>query len=339
MKNLIVLILTTALLGACSAEDTNHGIPVLQSQYISKADAEKQILSILNTPITNTRAEDLFDRKNITSSFTKDYTYYINGKKQNCDLYVFNIGSNDGYAAIISDIRTDQLLVLTDEGKLDEDDPRLNAIFPPINFLTNEPDTLDHDSIQLEPYVVYGDWTFTTVGYNNYLYPNPLGGNIMEKFGLTKVHWLQHAPYNTYCPLVDGVPAPTGCVATATAIFLSHFEYPSAYSGYSFNWTGMKQYPDANDLSTTYQNQVARLMEILGRPENLDVNYGSTASSSNLNKVPRTLDNLGFTAPGTFCDYNLDFILYDINFGKPVLVQGKPADGSDGHAWIIDAYS
>ena len=344
MKKIFVLIAVAAGFFIACSTDSIEQQPVLkqQSRYITKEEARKQVLDLLNVTGGSTRSDALFEGKNITSSFTRNYTYYVNGEEQNCDMYVFNFGDNDGYAAILSDVRTDQLLVLTSEGHLDEGETNFDDILPPVCYFNSEVlDTMDHDDTYLsDPYDVYEPWETTVVGYGYYSYPNPTnpstfcGGN----FGLTKVHWYQDAPFNVYCPVISGQHAPAGCVATATAMLLSYYEYPSSYNGYSFNWTEMKKYPEAEDLDVTYQNQIARIVEILGRSENLDMNYQIDQSGSNITKIPRTLNNLGFSAYGSVSDYNVDFIRYEINFANPVIVSGKPLNSDDGHAWIIDAY-
>lgn len=38
--------------------------------------------------------------------------------------------------------------------------------------------------------------------------------------------WNQQAPYNTLCPKIDGVAAPTGCIATAMAQIMYYYKYP-----------------------------------------------------------------------------------------------------------------
>lgn len=50
------------------------------------------------------------------------------------------------------------------------------------------------------------------------------------------------------------------------------------------------------------------------------------------------LQSLGYYYNGMTCAYDLDNVLYDINFGNPVIVQGKPGNDENGHAWIMDAY-
>lgn len=344
MKKLLLLISIAILfIIACSTEGgEKQSVAKRQAHFISMDEARSQVIDILNIPSTGSRSNSFFGGKNITSSFTRNYTYYLNGREQNCDMYIFNFGDNEGYAAVLSDVRTDQLLALTTEGRVNEVETDLDALFPPLSFYEmEEPDTIDHGDSLLypEPFDEYGEWTISTTGYGLYSYPNPNGeGNIAANFGMTKVRWHQEAPLNCYCFTDGGQQAVAGCAASALAILLSCYEYPNSYEGYSFNWSEMKRYPEAEDLSSTYQNQVARLMEVLGRSQNLHMNYGITSSGSSLNYVPQTLNNLGFSNTGTVTSYSLNDVINEINAGYPVIVSGKDQDGNNGHAWVIDAY-
>ena len=51
--------------------------------------------------------------------------------------------------------------------------------------------------------------------------------------------WGQYAPYNQHCPDVFGELAPTGCVATAMAQIMYHYQFPQqtrkAIHGYPSN--------------------------------------------------------------------------------------------------------
>lgn len=340
MKKIFVLIaVVTSMFVACSTDEVeNTSVMKKQSRYISKAEAQKQVLDILGVTKGSTRADALFEGKTITSSFTRDYTYYLNGKEQTCDMYVFNFGDNDGYAAVASDVRTDQLLVLTNEGKLEENSPSLDELFPPLEFGEEEPDTIDHpDTLLTEPYDVYEDWTVSTVGYSYDFYPSP-SGNILLGLGLAKAEWHQFSPFNNYCFTASGAHAPTGCVAVATAMLLSCYEHPTSYGGYTFDWPTIKATPDSIYMSSNAKDQIARLMEVLGRSENLDMTYDVNASTSSILNVPRTLQNLGFTNCGYIIDYNLDHILLEIGFGYPIIVRGQGQNDNYGHTWLIDAY-
>lgn len=61
--------------------------------------------------------------------------------------------------------------------------------------------------------------------------------------------WNQTAPYNLFCPTINGTQAPTGCVATALAIVMKHNQWPDKGSGMTFQYT-TEQYK--RTLSATY---------------------------------------------------------------------------------------
>ena len=61
--------------------------------------------------------------------------------------------------------------------------------------------------------------------------------------------WNQQAPYNTLCPEIDGVAAPTGCVATAMAQIMYYYKYPATSKGTGIY--SVTTYKDKNDKEGT----------------------------------------------------------------------------------------
>ena len=64
-----------------------------------------------------------------------------------------------------------------------------------------------------------------------------------------KTSWSQPAPYNTLCPEIDGVAAPTGCVATAMAQIMYYYKYPATSKGTGIY--SVTTYKDKNDKEGT----------------------------------------------------------------------------------------
>ena len=61
--------------------------------------------------------------------------------------------------------------------------------------------------------------------------------------------WNQQAPYNTLCPKIDGVAAPTGCIATAMAQIMYYYKYPATSKGTGIY--SVTTYKDKNDKEGT----------------------------------------------------------------------------------------
>ncbi len=106
--------------------------------------------------------------------------------------------------------------------------------------------------------------------------------------------WYQYAPYNKYCPTVNGDGTATGCVATAFSIAMKYRQWPDKGTGsYSYEWN--KETLSANfdvtyqwdDMLLTYEtgkytdtqgDAVATLMYHIGVLSNMD--YGTGGSGA-----------------------------------------------------------
>ena len=111
--------------------------------------------------------------------------------------------------------------------------------------------------------------------------------------GYCPVKWGQEYPYNYYCPTEDGQNTLTGCVATAVAQLMCTYRYPDSYNGYEFDWQEMIDSKKIIEGTARFDgrtyflgepdagmHQIARLMQQLGLPENLDMNYGKHGSGA-----------------------------------------------------------
>ncbi len=169
--------------------------------------------------------------------------------------------------------------------------------------------------------------------------------------------WDQGAPYNAFCPVIDGVKAPTGCVATAIAQVLYTYKYPERLTSdisytkegnsYSltaaecgdFGWSDMKQTYGAADDATP----VARLMQACGYAASM--NYKAQVSSANMGTLMSGLINyfdydrtmrLESREWYTLGDWQ-QIIWDELSKGYPVCYTGSaPAGGA--HAFVVDGY-
>lgn len=106
-------------------------------------------------------------------------------------------------------------------------------------------------------------------------------------------------------------------------------------------------YPDAADMA-------ARLVADLGRPENLNMNYGTSSSGAYSGYAPRTFRNFGYTSADEMRAMTSEFRT-SIRKGYPVYMAGNvPAENSSfdlslgistaqveygsGHAWVVDTF-
>lgn len=131
--------------------------------------------------------------------------------------------------------------------------------------------------------------------------------------GYCPVKWGQEYPYNYYCPTEDGQNTLTGCVATAVAQLMCTYRYPDSYNGYEFDWQEMIDSKKIIEGTARFDgrtyflgepdagmHQIARLMQQLGLPENLDMNYGKHGSGAYMKSILRTLENFGYAKGAIF---------------------------------------
>lgn len=64
-----------------------------------------------------------------------------------------------------------------------------------------------------------------------------------------KTNWNQDTPFNNLCPRINGSAAPTGCIATAMAQIMKHYQYPATSKGTGIY--SVTTYKDKNDKEGT----------------------------------------------------------------------------------------
>ena len=243
--------------------------------------------------------------------------------------HVFNFANNGGYAIMSGDSEMPSLIALTNSGSFtgtgNTGNPGVDFYFHGMGDF-NGKNPFDPTLGPNYGYTItYGEWTNT----------------VYKPGGYCNVTWNQWGPYNDYCPKIDGKTPPTGCVATAVAQIMAVHEFPSSYNGYTFNWNAMTAFPFAGQCSYTGKENIARLMQQLGLPMNLDMNYTLKSSRAATENVPRTFLNFGYLSGGNVIVYDTDKIVYELLNGYPIYVSGYAIRTIDpntsetvGHAWI-----
>ena len=184
---------------------------------------------------------------------------------------------------------------------------------------------------------------------------------------LLKCHFNQDKYYNDKCPLVDGEPAVTGCVATAMAQIMYYYQWPKqttdtipcytsstrnidmpAIPVMTIDWDNiLEQYNSWEDYSDKQIDAISSLMLLCGTSVKMDyaTEHGSEASVSNADIALRSFfDYDDFTVYLKRENVELDIwiqMLYDeMNSGRPVLYSGSTWKGIEliGHAFVLDGY-
>jgi len=92
--------------------------------------------------------------------------------------------------------------------------------------------------------------------------------------------------------------------------------------------------PTATSCTADAQNQIARLMEQLGSSQNLSANYGLNATGAPMHRIPRTLENFGYSNGGSYLPYDTTAVVNELSTGHPVLVEGW-TENVEGHCWLL----
>lgn len=199
---------------------------------------------------------------------------------------------------------------------------------------------------------------------------------------LGAIEWDQMPPYNMYCPVTiggtshgqyNGGRAATGCMTTALAQIMAHYQHPAhGYGSLEFEvnegmnkvlWTaniyqntyawdrmGNNKNEFAKDASGNYDKSdpgvdgVAKLMRDLGLA--LRTTYGPASGASDGRIIPALANYFDY-------DYstmamvqrrltgNEDFerqVLEELQTGRPIYFAGLPGPNIGGHAFVCDGY-
>ncbi len=335
-KSVVVFIACVTFVACSDTVDDSLPVPVQEEETVIEDnpfaitidEAEKTLEEILAHDCeSTTKGGGISQIKRIKSRYTiggeSNVTRAASGEggiAQHPRVHVFNFDDNGGFAIMGADKRGAPMLVLTESGELT---PGMTINNPSVAA------AIAHaEAVYAQMIVEAGcDTTYVTSGVVvSAIVKDSL---VVNRHGQCPVNWGQGYPYNQYCPIdaTTGQQSVTGCVATAVAQLMAIHKYPSFYGAYTFNWNSM--------IAGTDDDGIAVLMLLLGDTGNLNMLYGSNGSAANLANVVQTMQNFGYSHPGTYANYDTDAILNSVVSGQPVLIGGVNAS-SVGHAWLGD---
>lgn len=306
------------------------------SHEVTQAEARQSLEKIVfDLKIPSTRGGEQKRMPPITSVYSTGRAAEATRSGEEIEPYfhIFNFGRDEGFAIMSGDDRVEPLLALTFKGE-----------FTPETEIDNPGFEIAYS--RMEDYYVQRVATYSPDDARVGILPDSMPGKDQIGFregepfnvyyemplGHCPVKWGQRGPYNRYCFTTDGLKAVTGCVATAVAQLMAIYKYPSGYNGYTFNWNDMI----SSSPSATGVDQIARLMQQLGLPHNLNMNYGAViyndSSSAYARDIPHTLENFGYTDGGSNVSYNTTEVATELKAGYPVLISGR--DDDSGHQWL-----
>lgn len=228
--------------------------------------------------------------------------------------YLINYENEGGFAVVADDDRVRPLHAISDTGSLHMSDTINNKGLA--QFFSSLLPAVD-TTIVVGPIKPWIDPVNPPI--------KPTISKVLVKPILTEFvrKWHQDYPFNKYCD-----NNAVCCVALSCGMVMSAFEWPSSYNTYSFNWADIK--------TNHYNDGLAHLLRELGRPQNLNVNYGYDASSAIFDDCLRTFVNLGYQQP-KIGSFSLGTVIDYLEKGQPVLIDGRVVGNYYyGHAWVLD---
>ena len=170
--------------------------------------------------------------------------------------------------------------------------------------------------------------------------------------------------YNMYCPVVNGVHCPTGCVATALAQIMHYYRFPvQPRMSRSYSWNGQTLGLNFDTMTFDYslmpnritnsstqaqRREVSKLGYAVGIAMKMD--YGTDGSGAYSGTVPRAMaDYFKYKGNKTLLDRNgngdtsyVNKVRQELKRQRPVYMHGSSASGSGahaaGHAWVCCGY-
>lgn len=335
--------LLTGILFACADDDLQPDATVPkprgnQTTVVSIDEAQTTLERTLSEMQQQaTRSGETFEPRRIANKFSSGSPVTRSGGEVEPFLHVFNFEDNRGYAIMSGDSRVAPLLALAETGAMTPDAEVENSGVAV--FLGNLKGYFNREIETHENLIA----SAAADGYTTEI--SPWGGWYTPMhYGYCQVQWGQRSPYNKFCP----PKTPVGCSATAVAQLMTLYKYPSGYNGYTFDWDLMRKHikyvPPLWEWSyIPAHDAIARLMQQLGLPGNLNMNYGTVESTSSTNNVPITLRNFGYSSGGTIRSYTTELAVGELNkplpeLGYPVLIRGDDTRNgnsySGGHIWL-----
>lgn len=175
---------------------------------------------------------------------------------------------------------------------------------------------------------------------------------------LLKTEWGQQEPFFYKTPVINGIHAKTGCVATAMSQLIYFHKFPTQgkqdifsfdnfsfdFASHTFDYAKMKEkYNRTDNASDPAVEEVASLMYACGVTANMD--YGVDSSSGNFSLIPGALnewflyplDGMGMLLKDFFTLEEWEEIVYEeLSEGRPVLYMG--GNGESSHVFVCDGY-
>lgn len=276
--------------------------------------------------------------RSVSTDATIEYVVSRNSRSEaDTLLSIVNFADNQGFVIITDKAEVPEILAVTDDGNLIpdlNDNPGLQQYLDNAEAaLSTLPRRGPGGSTPLDPtrpFLFDTESVYDTIS------------TIPPK---VQVRWGQYAPYNRFCPIIDGVQAPAGCAPIAAAQTMTYFKHPLSFTWdvdgsqttISLNWIEINKHignakyglPELCYDSEATHNTTGKLIRQIG--ENMDADYGKFSTGVRPSMVPPAIRTFGYTAT------DLRSFSNDDNYnGSSIWIFCGWTDGAEGHAYIVD---
>ena len=284
-----------------------------------------------------------------------------------CGLYAFNV-EGGGYVIVSPDERAASILGYSDSGNIDPENMPENMRA----WLQGYAEEIAF--IRGTRYEVRGtEETRGTEEARGARY-EVRGASRTNIAPFIMTHWDQFEPYYNECPMDGSDHSVTGCIATAFAQVMYHYQYPNATTkeipayttrtrgfyreavsaGSSIDYSNMQtaygwyNHDGSGWVQATYTPAqgaaVAKLMAMIGNGVEMDYTAYSSGGNSEL-MVPTLTRYFGYDNQTTqrlirasYSDSQwLDILYHELQNGRPIAYSGVTS-GNGGHTFLIDGY-
>jgi hypothetical protein len=267
-------------------------------------------------------------------------------------LYIFSKNGNNGFVIVSGDYRAREVLGYSDTNSFD-----------PQNIPDNMKDWLSFYEAEIQQLKssnqsTSGSAFIQKVG-NSASLENSFATSVAPL--LDGIKWNQGEPYNNLCPVITstGKRTVTGCVATAMAQIMKHYNYPATgqgsntytsdthkfelsadFSKVTFDWANMTN-TYSSSSTEAQKNAVATLMYNCGVAVNMNYDMSSGAQSKAMAEAMRKYfkynPNLEFYSRNYYSREEwINILKTELNAGRPLIYAGFSQEA--GHQFVCDGY-
>ena len=331
-KILFISLMVAGMISSCASEPRMNAPDDGSSSKTLSTKAEQLIAKAQ-------QARALFyptQSRSVSADATIEYVVSRNSRSEaDTLLSIVNFVDNQGFVIMTDKAEVPEILAVTDDGNLI---PELNDNPGLQQYLDNAEAVLStlprKESIgSLDPTRPY---LFETASVYDTI------STIPPK---VQVRWGQGAPYNRFCPIIDGVQAPAGCGPIAAAQTMTYFKHPLSFTWdvdgspttISLNWLEINKHvgnakyglPELCYDSEATHNAMGKLIRQIG--ENMNADYGKFSTGVSPFMIPPAMRAFGYTAT------DLRSFSIDDNYnGSSIWIFCGWTNGLEGHAYIVD---